>query len=480
VGDSVSLRRLPPSTRSWLRTTPRLLVGLTLAHLAVLALRIPLFTSLPGWFWHLRNKRPKPWPLFVGLALLPAAVLLAARRLGSHRPGWVLAGLVCCGTLLQHGLALVEGRGLDGMRDRIVHAGHAEFALVAVGQKSLLDVAAHYEEKIENGELGRYAHSKPPGTLLFYMLTERLARPLSTSSDPVDRLEGLRDLAALAWPAVSMLVLLPLYWLGRRFVGCEQALVACLLYIAVPAAQLITLHTDQVLFPVLLVSTVWLATVACAQDRPWLAALAGAVAYLAVFCSFQLLLALPMAIGASAAVAPAARRAARLRRCWLAFALGFAALFLGAAFVLDYDLVAGYRDARAYHREWKDWEPSLQATLGYALLGYLEFAVWLGVPLSVLALQRGWRAVRGALARSMTGLDLPMLVLLGVFLAVGFLGETKGETARLWLPLAPLCCLAACDRLELRPQKQDFDSLALVVALQWLTVLLTKVRQDFW
>ena len=91
--------------------------------------------------------------------------------------------LFLLGVSLQFGFAFIEERGLDAIRDRMVDTGHAEFATIAVQQDSLLYVASHYESLIESGQLGEYAPSKPPGTLLFYMVTEKLAGVLAADDD---------------------------------------------------------------------------------------------------------------------------------------------------------------------------------------------------------------------------------------------------------------------------------------------------------
>jgi hypothetical protein len=119
---------------------------------------------------------------------------------------------------------------------------------------------------------------------------------------------------------------------------------------------------------------------------------------------------------------------------------------------------------------WRTFE-----TVYFALLNYLEFAVWLGVPLVLLVLG----AVRRALLIVVDGrpaeIVLPALALLAVFVALGLFGRTKGESARLWLPLVPMCCAVAASRL-----RYGAAPIALVVLLQWLTVHFTKHGQDFW
>jgi hypothetical protein len=67
-------------------------------------------------------------------------------------------------------------------------------------------------------------------------------------------------------------------------------------------------------------------------------------------------------------------------------------------------------------------------------------AWWLGLGLPI-----GWLALRAAGAR-----EASALALFGVVLVSAVLGLTKAETERIWLPLAPLACLAAAAVLPAR------------------------------
>jgi hypothetical protein len=154
-----------------------------------------MFDHLPGWMFTMRAKAIGPTVLLAALAALIAAAHGSPQPRDSESSS--SSALIAGGYLFQEGLAWSEGRGLNGLRDRMVTSGHAEFATVAVQQRSLWSVLTHYEQKVEGGELLRYAHSKPPGQLLFYMATERISRLMSSSDQPDARLAALRTMAAL-------------------------------------------------------------------------------------------------------------------------------------------------------------------------------------------------------------------------------------------------------------------------------------------
>jgi hypothetical protein len=453
------------------------------AHLSVLALHLPLFTRLPAWVFGFASKPWGGWPLIVALLIVGVCARVAAARL--RAPTLMLCCLVVAGYVTQQGLAWSEGRGLSGMRDRMVTTGHAEFASVAVAERSLWSVATRYEAKVQGGELGRYARSKPPGQLLTYMATERAARLLAADDRPESRLQALRTLAAVTWPLLSYVVLVPLFGLARRLAGEEVARAACLLYIVVPSVNLITLHTDQFLFPLLVTLLLWGAAEA-ERRRGLLAAAAwGIGAYVAVFFSFALLAAVPLA--AAVACAVEFQDESRTATAWLglvrtaaAAALAAAATAAVAAAALHYDIAARFADARQFNAAWKGWSGTPFEVGYFGWMNLLEFVVWVGMPIAVLASGGMRRAAISTAAGEHAGLALPGVATAAAFGYLAFFGQNKGETARLWLFMVPICCaLAAWDLKERYPERFQ-TALSLVVALQWVTTYLTKTNQDFW
>ena len=113
-----------------------------------------------------------------------------------------------------------------------------------------------------------------------------------------------------------------------------------------------------------------------------------------------LLLAAPVAAGFAAAVAAQAKgsRGLRTRKSALlktaaGIAAGFSVLFALFALLLHYDFPARLRDATWFHEHWKAWRGGIHDIVFFAWLDYLEFAVFLGVPLTILALGGVRRAI---------------------------------------------------------------------------------------
>lgn len=459
-------------------------VVLGLVHLTILGWRLPVFDRLPGWVFttHATPIRTVWWAV---LLALPLASLGLAWRL--RRRAWVvLFVLVVGGTAFQQTLAWSEGRGLDGMRARIVRSGHAEFADAAVSQRSLWMVASHYEQKVQGGELGRYAHSKPPGTLLAYMATERLSRMFARGQTPEARRSALNSTAAIVWPFVSYLVLVPLYAVVRRLTNPGTALLTCASYGLVPSVALITLHTDQFLFPLLAVTTVWVGQEAALRRSRVAAFATGGALWLAGFFTFPLMLTGAPVVAVMVSTLLQGERPdepsplRRLPGLIVAVAIGVATGAVVFRLALGYDVLARLADARAFNVAWKGWDGGAFQTFYFAWTNLLEWGLWAGVPMMLLACARVGRAVRQAAAAQWRG---SVALALAVALVVGyvaFLGQSKGETARLWLFLVPFVSALAADELAVR--WADGAPLATVVflALQWAAVVLTKTGQDFY
>ena len=447
------------------------MVLLCVVQLTVLAWRLPLFDRLPGWVFATRAKT-------IGTAFYG---VLAAIPLVAFGAAWVLRArgalavtcLVIGGFAFQHALGWSEGRGLEGIRDRIVHSGHAEFAEVAVAQRSMWSVLVRYERKVQGGELGRYPHSKPPGTLLTYMATERISRMFASSGSNEARLQALRTTAAVAWPLVCYAALFPLFAIVKRLRDEDTALLACALYMVVPSVALVTLHTDQFLFPLLGMLGIVLTVEAASRNSAPLSVVAGFWFWVAAFFTFPLILVAPVALGCAwAGLRPTARTSA-----WML--AGFTTGFVVWRFGFGYDVFARFADARRFNSIWKGWDGGAFQTLYFAWMNLIEFILWVGIPVTALTSGRIRRAVQDLSAGEISRFGMAAVATLLAFSYLVFLGQSKGETARLWLFMVPFCCALSADEIRFRWRASAPAIAAVVLALQWLTVVLTKTGQDF-
>lgn len=481
-GDASRFDAAPRWFGSAIRGLPWVVLALTLAHWVILVGRIPVFTSLRWWFWEF-SEQPidAPWlaPL---LALLTLATLWAVLR-SRRRSGLRLACLIALGFALQQGLGLLEGRGIDGIRDHIVYTGHAQFAAAAARQESPVDVIRDYERLAPRGVHGLYAKSKPPGQLLLYVFTDRIAQWLHPQPGVFEHLEWLQTFTSYSWPLLSCLVLIPIYGFARRYMHPECGFLACSLYLLVPSVNLMTLHTDQVFYPLFAMCTLLLVAVAADRGSVLLGIASGAWLYLSLFCSFGLAAVLPLAgaVALTLGRSSGARKLdpARLARLALGLLVGLVASDLLFRLAFDYDIALRYRNAMAHHLGWKGWKWSVSGVLYIGFLNTLEYAVWLGLPLAIFAFSRAARSLWEFARERFEPASALSTGLLVVFFALAFFARTKGEVSRLWLFLVPFVCLVGGEAFARMSTARRRWLLPLTLGLQGGTVLLTKVYQDF-
>jgi hypothetical protein len=95
------------------------------------------------------------------------------------------------------------------------------------------------------------------------MGTDRLSGIACAGSE--QRLACMQTFAAWTWSLFSCLVIVPLFYLARRWGSESIGWLSCLLYMATPTVNIFTLHLDQVLFPLL--SVLIVGCTALALDR---------------------------------------------------------------------------------------------------------------------------------------------------------------------------------------------------------------------
>lgn len=439
------------------------------------------------WFWKFHEKALGPlWlnVLVIALALLGLYWALRLKRTSTR-----LAVVFLIAAVLQFGFAFMEGRGINGLKDRIVKTGHAEFAEVAASINSPLGVLRNYEQLLKRGKLGVFANSKPPGQMMFYYATLRVSSVFFPVASYEQRLEALRTFASYSWPFVSCLVVFPLFFYARWLFDSETALFGCLLYIFIPAQTLITLHTDQVLFPLLFMSTLFFAAYAYQKDKAPLYMAAGFVYYLSVFFTFGLLMSLPFIVATGYASIMGWQRSGHMvggnRRFAFSLAYFMAGFALAAGLFrlgLNYDFLTRYENAMLFHSQWKGYASGVGSIAYYSFLNTVEYATWIGIPLSIISIASVASAL-GAVASRRRLYDpwvLVPLVLLVSYTLITVFGRTVAETGRLWLFLASILCIVSAAYIRHAYKEKASHVLTLIVTLEYVTIYLIKAHQDFW
>lgn len=456
----------------------------------LLAARFPIGKVLAYWFWQPTTApRPAWWIIFPAIACMLGLIQFVRRSRLSIAAN--LAVIILLGFVLQHAFGLMEGRGISGIRDRMLQTGHTSFARDAVKQMNLLDVARNYEELIEQRELSRYPNStKPPGQLLFYMLTERVSRSFPQLG--TNALVRMSTLASLLYPLLTYLTVIPLYFLSRLYLDGRAAYVPALIFLCLPNIALMTLHLDQCLYPLLFTSTLTLFLYGFRLQRTLLLVLSGMAACVALYVSFSLVVIFPLILASVALEHLAGLRPTQwgesgvIRREGIGFSIKAVVLFLlgfvlGEAVLclfLDYHVVESLIYIMSNRRGWPIEDPSPSLVFYVGWLDIVEYILWIGLPVVWLAgthMTVSWRHIY----RGETRRDAAAAACLVIVLLLAFVGRTFTETARLWLFLTPLLALFAAGELIPTFGRRYWAGLASLATVQMLSIFAIKMWQDF-
>jgi hypothetical protein len=460
--------------------------SLTLAYWMVVIFRIQVFRIIPDFFWHsmlyIDKNLKDVWLIIPVIFLSIIVVLIVFRKPENYK--FSLLMLVFLGWCLQMAFGFMEGRGIEGIRYRMVATGHAEFARIAAQEKDIHWIAANYEEILQVSDSARYVHTKPPGQLLFYMFTERVANAISPGHDANERYAHLITFASYVYPALTYLVLLPLFYFARFFMKDEFALKACIIYLFLPNVILTTLHLDQALYPTLVMLCLFLISHAYHRISLIWGVLCGVAIYLALYMSFSLLpiiLTVPVLVIIFLLRDNSKEKKARNTYIPLIGVLsGLIIMFLGFKLLLNYDPFIRYQNALAYHQNWQKWEPGISNILLYGIINYIEYACWIGIPVAIVFVSNVWHSFRNLTAGRSKTLCLTSLCIALVFILIAVFGRTKGESARLWIFMAAPICVFVSQELYFLFRKKSEWVLSGLLIIQLITTLIIKRYQDFW
>ena len=423
-------------------------------------------------------------------AALPWLVRASFRWAGP-RPLAAAACVLLGSIALQIAAGLVARGQIHGWTERFF-VGHGEFTARAKDVPDALVLLRNYETLSAANQLGLYGPSKPPGTYAVYLAIDRTARlaPVRLALSPLTEIVA-RDPAVppqnrelVAWTIFVLqlcaaLTVLPLCWLGRilfaQHVDSPRVFTyPAWLFATAPVTNVITVHLDSTLFPLLSA----LSTLLCAWSMElwrrrggfeadftqslWPSAAAagcgGFVGLVAVYCSYGNLPILGLGIVLATALHLQLRAEANATqaamRGWIApiagFAVGALIAFLCLRLALDWQPIAGYLRGVSYHRRWR---PNLPSEWRYGL-AFLEFSLFAGPPLMLAFVASSARSgqalvialVRWLRARTLAPLPYGVLGLaLATALVIVLISLALGtpEAARLWLFMLPWVCCAA-------------------------------------
>jgi hypothetical protein len=413
-------------------------------------------------------------------------VVMAAVGYVVHKPGHTwrkLALLIAVGYMLQVGMGFMDGQGYESIRLKYADSVFNGYAKVAAAEPGVVDTLSNYESLYQQDH---YLGTKPPGMLLPYFLTEKVAQVIMPRATAGGRFVSLTLLGAYVFPAIAMLVLPVLYLFSKKLLGeRDDAILPAVLYITCANVVLIPMYMDQVLYPLVAMAILLLLYFAIQRQSIWLAALVGGACNLAIYLTFSLTPLIPLAgLWVGIDYLPHRNEGRKLlKTAWLLLAMlaGWLVIFLILLAGLNYNFFLRFPNAIVNHRTSMDvvGMPSLQQMLGYAFLNTVEFAVWTGIPLAIIFISVLVKTVRAFIQKRATALHGLMAAFMITFVALGLFGQTRGEVMRLWLFFVPLVCLFIAQDVSGMFRRRQWGFLFLTL-LQLVTLFLTFKFQDFY
>ena len=478
-----------------------------LAQWAILLLRLDVFALIPGYYWDFRPRElgARAWLLLVPVLLGLAAAAVAVSSRLSRRGVWQAALLILLAYLLQVSFGFVSGGGYDFIRLKYASSLHKSYAAQAAGiEEGLLDILGQYTVRFREK---MFTDTKPPGVLLSYMLARRVADRLPDLGGGQEEFVRLTAFIARVYPLLSFWVLGVIALFYRRYMNPDPGGgssdgwgIAALLYLTAPNVILIPLFLDQVLYPLLFLSGMWLIMYTFERKSFILGAVGGAAFYLLMFMHFSMIMLVPFAAIYAALQLWITRRDLR-RSLLLLLEIAAVALaaWLGFKFLFNYDLISQFQYTMsrinftdyylkvgnlASYGQPIPFTQRIQQVLEALPANNLEYAMAIGIPLYSLFIFQGVRMAvqlaRGAWQRDPAAAQaaLPAAAMFLTFVAMNLYGQVRGEVARLWLLWVPAAALIAAPAARRLLEKKPL-AFYLLIAAQLITMVLTFWVQDY-
>ena len=436
--------------------------------------------SLPYWFWKTCITPLPMWWLILPMTVLSFTTIYYVLK-HPNRTVPNISLLIMLGWCIQIMFSQMPGLGLYGITCRMTQTDHSMFAREAIEQSNPIHVTTDYYKMIKNGEIAACPHStKPPGQLLFYMLTKFAARPLSALMTNHDPLMQIAIFSAFVYPFLTYLVLIPLYYVSKLFMQENRKFIPLILYLFIPNVTLMTLHLDQCLYPLLFMTPLGLFLHGLTRRNPHLIFLSGILTYAGMFVTFSLvpLLVLPCIYSVFAVLSDKSKRK-ELPKALALYFTGFACVYAFLLSLGGYNAAGGYTYAMTYHQAVKisNWTFRNIAYIGF--VDILEFVIWTGIPVSLLCITGLFISPEKHINKNTVSWRALAFSLLAIVMLMAFAGKTVAETGRLWIFIVPLVCLSAGNACCWIFRKHRSTAVLSITTLQLLTIFLIKRYQDF-
>lgn len=452
---------------------------ITFFHWGLLNFQVRIFKLIPGWFWRFHLKGID-MAIFYYLPCMAAALLIVIFIL--RKPGKSFRNLCLLAILgigLQFTFGYLEGGGIESIRLKFAASMHKGYAEHACDRPDLFQALIHYEERYGKDS---YLGTKPPGVLIVYVLTQKVSNLINPALNFNGRFLRMTTFMAYAYPLISMVVIFLIYGFARRYLDNETALWSSALYIFSPNVVLIPLFLDQVLYPLVFLTGVFLIGLAIRRQNVFLAFAAGAHCYIAMYFTFSMLPLIPLAIIWIALDYWQHRKERPLSKSAVLLAgliIGIVVLLFLFSWLLNYDLILRYTSAFAKHKALKLYEPGIKNFFLSLLLNNVEFPAWSGFAVVLFALGSLGLSLAAFFRDRLQSFDVFTLAAFLTYAALNLFSQTRGEVGRIWLFMVPMVCIYAVRGIkELFPKHRQWVYGALILA-QLVTTFLIFRFQDF-
>lgn len=459
-----------------------LMAGLSLFQWTVLFFHLKTFMVIPGWKWYITPKELQPggYALYIVFFFL-VLVLFQAVFMRQYTQRKVLVFLIALGYVMQIAFGFIAGGGFEYIRLKYADSVFSGYAREAAEQPPIFQTLYNYESIYSSDH---YMGTKPPGILIPYVATEKVASLISPSATAEERFFKLTKLAAYTYPLIAFLILPVLAAFYRRLLNdpSKDCILPAAVFLICPNVILVPLFLDQVLYPLLFLLVLGAGLIALDRPSFFKGFFIGAMGYLILYFSFSLLPLIPLVALWTGLEWLRKRTPGSLRQVILYFCGILAGVFfLWAVFRigLNYDFVTRYFSAFANHRTTWHFNSAQERIRHGVVLNNAEFVVFTGFPIIVLLIIRCVKAVAAFIRRQASRFDSLTIAFIFMYIVLVFFGQTNGEVQRLYLFLTPLVALFAAEELKwvFRDKKNGFTYLAV---LQIITMIMLFHFQDFY
>ncbi|MEK6645301.1 MAG: hypothetical protein AABY84_01300, partial [Candidatus Firestonebacteria bacterium] len=263
------------------------IIFFTIFYLCIYFFDYRFDTRLPDWFFVFLNKKlPHSYLLIPLFGFIYFLLHFIYHNTEKKKLNIIL--LIITGILIQYTFGFMEDLSSNGVKMKMIQAGHSLFTRIAVQDDSLKFVFENYEKLINSSTIynSMFLHTKPPGYVLFYMSAYKL---LNYFSHTKLSYENFVSYLSIILTILSSLVLIPIYFLYKILHGSQNKnyYIPLILFFLAPNTALLLMHLDHFLNPLLVAGAVSLYFYGLYINKVFYSFLTGLLIGLFLFVSFS-------------------------------------------------------------------------------------------------------------------------------------------------------------------------------------------------